>query len=212
MNERITKKEHKNQAGFTLIEGLLSIIIIAILGVGVLALQFILSQNQEVVFKSYLSIEEANSSISEFTRQLRTAHPGENGAYAIESVDENEIVFYTDIDFDDETERVRYFLENTTLYRGVTEPTSEPPITYPQENEKVKRLTSIVRNLTMPVFTYYNGDWPSDTTNNPLTLPTDISGIKTVGINLRTNPVANESDKDYVMQSYINIRMLKENL
>ena len=211
MKDKTNLQSYKNQAGFTLIEGLLSIVIIAILGVGVLGLQFILSQNQEVVFKSYLSIENANLSVSEFTRQLRTARPGENGAYAIESVGENEIVFYTDIDFDDVAERVRYFLENTTLYRGVTEPT-EPPVTYPEENEKIKQLTSIVRNLSTSIFTYYNGNWPSDTTNNPLTLPADISNIKTVGVYLRTNPVANEPDKDYVMESYVNIRMLKQNL
>jgi hypothetical protein len=120
-------------------------------------------------------------------------------------------VFYTDIDFDDVSERVRYYLDNTTLYRGITEPT-EPPVTYPSEDEKIKKLTDIVRNLSTPVFTYYNDDWPNDTTNNPLTLPTEISSIKTVGIYLRTNPVANEPDKDYVMESYVSVRMLKDNL
>lgn len=212
MSKKTNKKQTiKYEAGFTLIEGLLSIVIIAILGLGVLGLQFILGQNQAVVFKSYLNIEEANSSVSEFTRQLRTARPGENGAYAIESATDNEIVFYSDIDFDDISEKVRYYLDNASLFRGVTEPT-EPPVTYPPQNEKVKALTNIVRNLSTPVFTYYNGDWPNDTINNPLTLPADISNIKTVGIYLRTNPVANEPDKDYVMESYVNVRMLKDNL
>jgi prepilin-type N-terminal cleavage/methylation domain-containing protein len=200
------------QAGFTLIEGLLSIVIIAILGLGFLGLQYILSQNQGLVFKSYLSIEDSNTGVREFTRQLRTARPGENGAYAIESVNANEIIFYSDVDFDDVAERVRYYLDNTTLYRGITEPTTQLPITYPLENEIIKELTSIVRNLSTPIFTYYNEDWPTDTTNNPLILPTDLSNIKTVGIYLRTNPVANEPDKDYVLQSYVNIRMLKDNL
>lgn len=202
----------KQETGFTLIEVLLSTVIIAILGLGVLGMQYILSQNQAVVLKSYLSIESANSSISEFTKQLRTAQSGENGSYTLESVSDNEIVFYTDIDFDNVSERVRYYLDNTTLYRGIVEPTIEHPITYPLENEKIKELTSIVRNLSSPVFTYYNGDWPSDTINNPLTLPTEISNIKTVGIYLRTNPVINEPDKDYIIQSFVTIRMLKENL
>jgi type II secretory pathway pseudopilin PulG len=207
-----SNQELNTEAGFTLIEGILSIVIIAILGLGFLGLQFILSQNQAVVFKSYLSIEEANTSVSEFTRQLRSARTSENGAYAIESVGDNEIVFYSDIDFDETTEKIRYYLDNNTFYRGVTEPTEETPITYLSENEKTKAITSIVRNLSTPVFTYYNDDWPNDTTNNPLTLPTDISNIKTVGIYLRTNPVANEPDKDYIIKSFVNIRMLKENL
>lgn len=212
MKKQVTGHHTQTEAGFTLIEGILVIVILAILGLGVLGLQYILSQNQAMVFKSYLSIEEANSSVNEFTRQLRTAQSGENGAYAIESAGQNEIVFYTDIDFDGVTERVRYYLNDMILYRGVTKPTTEPPISYPQENEKVKELTNIVRNLSAPVFTYYNGDWPNDTVNNPLTLPTEISNIKTVGIYLRTNPVANQPEKDYILESYVNIRMLKENL
>lgn len=215
MNNKIDPNKAKlnnNEGGFTLIEGILSTVIIAILGLGVLGLQFVLSQNQAVVFKSYLSIEESNASVRDFTRQLRTARPGENGAYSVESVADNQIVFYADIDFDGDSEKVRYYLDNTSLYRGIIEPTTELPISYPPENESIKKLTGIVRNVAVPVFTYYNGGWPSDTTNNPLILPTEISNIKTVGIYLRANPVANEPEKDYVLQNYVSIRMLKDNL
>lgn len=195
----------------TLVEILIAVVILGLLGAGLLGLQYILGQSQTLVLRSYVSIDEANSNITTFAKELRMASEAENGDYTLESASNDEIIFYSDVDFDGQTERVRYFLEASELKKGTTEPT-DPPATYPPENEKVKTLTKNVRNTTEPVFTYYNGDWPQDIVNNPLSAPITLSNVKLVKIFLRLNPRSDQPDEDYLLESSVSMRMLKENL
>ena len=199
------------QSGFTMIEILISMTILGLLGIGVLGLQYVLAQNQTVVLTSYLAIDEANNAISVMARELRGARTGENGAYPIAVANENEIIFYTDSDFDGVVDRIRYTLTENSLERGVIKPQGQPA-TYPVSTESVKVLSSNIRNLSLPMFTYYNGDWPEDVINNPLTLPVNLSEVKTVGIYLRLNTRADDPTKDFELNTFASIRMLKENL
>lgn len=206
----MTKKQ-KNQKGMTIIEILLTVAILGILGAGVLGLQYILSQNQTLVLRNYVSIDQANSNITSLTKELRMASEAEDASFALESLGDNEIIFYSDYDFDGQTERLRYFLDGSSFKRGVIEPT-DPPATYPEDSEKIKILTRNVRNASEAVFTYYNGDWPQDTENNPLSIPVTLSDVKLVKIFLRLNPRSDQPDKDFSLESSASMRMLKENL
>lgn len=197
--------------GFTLIEALIVMVILGLLGAGLLSLQYILAQNQTLVFTSYLAIDEANSVVSTFVKEIRGARTGDNGSYPIESALDNQIVFYSDYDYDGNTEKIRYTLNGTVFEKGVIEPQGQPA-SYPASTEKVKIISENVRNLSFPAFTYYNGDWPLDTINNPLTIPVNISDIKTVGIYLKLNTRNDDSTKGFELQSYSSIRMLKDNL
>ncbi len=198
-------------AGLTLIEILITTVILGMLGAGLLTLQYILGQNQTLIVKNYIGIDKVNSSVSIFVREIRGARSGDNAAYALEVVNDNEIIFYSDIDFDDETEKVRYTFSGTEFVKGVIEPIGYPA-TYPSGQEKVKVLTDKIRNDTTPVFYYYNGDWPQDTANNPLVQNERLSETRTVGIFLRINQSANDANGDYLLESSGQIRMLKENL
>src|SRR3990167_3437860 len=92
---------------------------------------------------------------------------GDNGSYPLEIAGDWEIIFYSDIDYDGNAERVRYFLADSTLTKGIIEPTGFP-ITSPAGNEFVKIISENVRNGIEPVFYYYNSNWPLDKVNNPL--------------------------------------------
>lgn len=197
--------------GYTFIEVLIVLVLMGILGSALVGLQYILSQNQIVAWRNYLSVEGANSSITTLVREIRTARDGDNGAYSLELAEDNQIAFYSDYDFDGKTERLRYFLAGPQFSKGVTEPTGYP-ITYPSDQEKVKVITNLVRNQENPVFYYYNGDWPTDTENNPLLTPASLSDIKLIRLYLRLNTTPNEPEKDYVLESFSQVRMLKENL
>ena len=200
-----------NAQGFTLIELLIVIVLMSLLAGGLLTLQYILSQNQIVVWRSYVSVNEANNNVFSLVREARTARSGENGAYPIETADDNEFIFYSDYDFDGQTERIRYYLDGANLSKGVIEPVGFPA-TYPPSEEKIKVISENVRNESIPLFYYYNEGWPEDSINNPLTTPASPSDIKLVKIFIRINTSANEPNKDYVLESYAQLRMLKENL
>lgn len=201
----------KKNKGITIIELLISMVIIAVLGLGFISLQSLLSKNQVLIWNNYVSVDDANNSVKQMVKELRTARNGDNGAYPVETAYDQLIVFYSDIDSDGQSERVRYYLSGTDFYKGVIEPVGYPA-TYPAASEKLFVISSLVRNGTTPVFYYYNGDWPADTVNNPLPSPVRLSDTKLMKVYLRLNANPNEASKDYILESYVQIRMLKENL
>lgn len=201
----------KEKKGFTLIEVLVAVVILSLLGGALLSLQHIIGKNQTMVLKNYRSIDEANRHVAVFIREVRGARSGENAAYALDTVNDNEIVFYSDIDFNGEVEKVRYAVDSSRLIKGVIKPIGYPAI-YPADQEEIVILTYNVRNQDEPAFTYYNGDWPEDIQNNPLPPAQRLSGTRTVGIYIRINPHPDNPEGDYVLESYGQIRMLKENL
>lgn len=196
--------------GFTLIEILIAMALTSILGLGVLSLQVILAQNRLVVWRNYISIEEANSNVSMLVREIRNLRPADNAAYPLERAWDQEIIFYSDIDFDGHSEKVRYSLSGTQLTKGVIEPTGYPA-TYPSANEKVKVVTQNIRNGANPIFYYYNGDWPQDQVNNPLPTPSRLSDTKLMKVYLELN-TEDDPSKNFILESYVQLRMLKQNL
>jgi hypothetical protein len=185
--------------------------IISVLGLGLISLQYLLGQNQVLVWNNYISIDDANEAVSQMVREIRTSRYGDNGAFPIIGAFDQELIFYSNVDGDIGTERVRYFLTDTTLYKGVIDPVGYP-VTYPSANEKLFPISEIVRNGLTPVFYYYNGDWPEDTVNNPLPAPVRLSESKTIKIYLRLNAKADDAGDDYILEPYVQIRMVKDNL
>lgn len=204
-------RNRKNSSGFTLIEVAVSGVLIVVLGVGILGLQYVLGKTQLTAFSSYVSSDEANVIVEMISRELRTARAGDNGAFLIESGAADSITYFSDVDFDGATERVQYVRSGNTMTRNVWEPTGYP-VTYPESSRKTRILSSNIRNLTVPVFTYYNGSWPTDTTNNPLPTPVDLLAVKLVKIYLRTNERANAANTDFTADSFASLRMAKNNL
>lgn len=202
----------KNANGFTLIEVLVAAFLMGVLGLGILSLQKVFTDNQIQTWKNFAVVDDTNRSISEIVRELRTARPSDSGAYTLAQTNDQEIIFYSDIDFDQESERVHYFLSGTQLYKGVIEPTGYPLVTYPPENENVKLITDNVRNAAAPVFYYFNSDWPIDAANNPLAPADRIAGTRLISIYLRLNADDGDPDGDYILESYSQLRMLKDNI
>lgn len=199
------------QSGFTLIELLVVMVITTMIGGAVVGLQYLMSTNQVVVWRNLISVEEANSNLTQMVKELRNARDSENAAYVLETANDQELTFYSDYDFDGTIERVRYFLIGTEFSKGVVEPTGFPAV-YNSASEVVKVLSENVQNGLEPVFYYYNGDWPNDTTNNPLAQSVRLANTRLIFVNLRLNTVPDDPDKDYLLQSYTQIRQLKEQL
>lgn len=200
-----------NKSGFTLIEVLIGASLTLVIGASIVGLVVILGQNRVEVLQSYINVEGLNSNLTTMIREVRNARPGNNGAYTLAVAQDQEFVFYSDVDFDGETERVRYTLNGTDLQKGVTEP-SGFPITYDLNQESVRVVGENIRNGVNPIFYYYNGDWPEDTVNNPLPSPIRLSETKLMQISLRVNDIPNDADNDFVLESYVQLRSLKQNL
>lgn len=203
-------KVQKNNQGLSIIELLLATTLISIIGLSFVTLQYYISRNQTYVWNNYLGVEDANQNIMIMTREIRNMRQAENGAYPLERAWDQELSFYTDTDLDGQSEKVRYYLDGTNLMKSVIDPVGNPA-TYPPEQEKLRAVSASVSNGTDPIFYYYNGDWPEDTTNNPLDTPTRLSETKLMRIDISIDPTDNE-EEEFAIDTYIQIRNLKDNL
>jgi type II secretory pathway pseudopilin PulG len=202
----------ENKRGFTIIEVSVAGLLIVVLGVGILGLQKLMTDAQLLGFVNYANVDEANFSVSQMAREMRTMRQGQNGSYPIVYGDNNDFSFYSDINFDGKSELVRYWLDGTTLSKSVTEPAGFPA-TYPPENAVTKPLTENVRNGVNPAFLYFNEDWPEDTTNNPLATPVNIADVRLVRVTLDINVNPENAERSvYSLSTNVNLRMLKDNL
>lgn len=57
-----------------------------------------------------LAIDEARKGVQVLVKEIREARSGEDGSYLLEKAGDQELIFYSDIDNDGQTEMIRYFL------------------------------------------------------------------------------------------------------
>ncbi len=195
------------QKGFTLVEVSMVGLFIVILGFGIVGIQSILGKSQLTLINNTISVEETSRIANEFVKELRTARQGDNGAFTIETAENNKITFYSDIDKDGKAEKVTYELNENTFTKTTIKPSGNPPVYNPDDAKSIN-LSDNVRNHDMPAFFYYNQDWPEDTEGNPMPTPADLDKIKLVQIYIRVNPKENSPDTDYVISSQAQIRTL----
>lgn len=201
----------QQKKGFTLVEiltamGIFTTVIVVITGLLIYYLQ-----GYTFSFEETQSIGQAQGSMTRMIREIREARTGENGAWPVVQADDNTFIFFADITNDGRSDRVRYFLEGTDLKKGVIEPTTVP-VGYPAQNEKITIIASNVDNQGSPLFTYYNGDWPSDQVTNPLAAGQRLLNTRFVSVYIRININPDSGSQPYELTSGVQIRSLKDNL
>mgnify|MGYP000091241680 CR=1 FL=1 len=191
--------------GFTLIEAITTIAILIFVVAAVSALIIYTYRSQSYSFQQSSAINEARKGIETMVREIREARPGDDGSYIIEKADDFEFIFYSDIDKDEATERVRYFIDGTNFKKGVIEPVGWP-ISYPADEERITILSEYVRN-SPPIFRYFDGDG-----NEIIEVPARLKDTKMMQVYLVINVNPNRAPQDFVLESNVQIRNLKTNL
>ena len=195
-------------AGMTVIE---LIVVLFISSIVIIALVRFISIGFPVSKITYLqtqSNEAARIHMRRLTKAIREARSADSGAYALEEALPQRIIFYSNIDNDTAVERVRYELDGTDLERGITNPTGTPPA-YDSDDEEVAVVARSVRNDTEPIFTYYSGDYPTDTTALD---PTDLTEVKYIEIELILDVDPAADPPATTVSTQVQIRNLKTNL
>jgi len=168
--------------GYTMVEIILAIGIFSII---VVSANYLMMQyfrfNDEISVKINLQNEARNIS-GQMVDELRKANQASNGASVLDSVDSASIIFFSNIDDDSYTERIRYFIDGTNLKKGVTKPSGNPLVYDTANNEAISILSTHVDNGTNPLFVYYDDSYNGSGT--PLASPVDKTQVKMVGINL----------------------------
>lgn len=196
--------------GFTLIEVLTTIAIFILVLGGLTGAVLGLYRAHHYTFQQAQAITEARESIKVMIREIREARPGDDGSYIIEKGDDYEFIFYSDIDKDGDTERVRYFIDETDFKKGVINPFGE--LSYyvtdpedPEYSEEVVILSRYVRNQP-PIFHYFDGDMQE------LPAPARLKDTKLMRLYLVINVDPNKPPQDFILENDVQLRNLKTNL
>lgn len=194
----------KKQLGFTLVELLTTVGIISLI-VGAMAVFVIDNYRfQALTITEGASLGEAQRAVSKMKREIRGITYGENGAFPLADAEGQTLTIYTDIDFDGETERVRYWLDGTNFYKGIIEPQGGADV-YPPGQENSELISGHVANDTEAIFLYYDEDFTGS--EPPLVNPAEPD-IHAIGIHLIVDTTPTDTDGRYVVDTIINPRNL----
>lgn len=203
--------KNKKLAGITLIETLMAIAIFTIGLAGVSALFMDAWRSNAYSYEMGESAFAVSQGINKAVDYIRGARQGDDGSYPIQSVGNNALIVYSDYDKDGTTERLHFYFSNSTIFMGVTDPTTSFPKTYPASDQQVVVIAlRIVNTASDPIFYYYNNNYPGDTINNPLVSPIDISAVRLIKIHLKINIDPNRAPDNIEMQSFVELRNLND--
>lgn len=188
---------------------------IFIMGVGMIGFsQLLLStwKSNKFILETGNTAVQVNRASNEIISNLRRVRQADNGDYPIEYGSNFDLKIYLDVDGDGTTERVHYWLDSAAqeVKRGVTEPTTTTPPTYPGSDTTVTTIaTYIVNTNVQPVFYYYNQNYPGDTINNPLTTPVNIHNVRLIRVLLRMNIDPIRAPNNINVESFADLRNLE---
>lgn len=199
-----------NQRGFTIIEMVMSIAIFSIIGVGLVVLIGNVFTTGGKLSVLGADTDQGRRSVFRFMQELRNATYSNTGGYPIAEASNQQIVFYSNIDGGADVERLRYYLSNGRLYRGIVKPTGTP-YSYNLGSETVTAVQNNVANGANPLFYYYNGSFTGS--EAALSQPVNIVQTKFIKMDLRIFNKAGMSTTNYFsITASGNIRSLKTNL
>ncbi|MDP3954049.1 MAG: prepilin-type N-terminal cleavage/methylation domain-containing protein [bacterium] len=185
MNLKFKIKKLKFNGGFTLIEIVvgMSILAVAVLLISSFGLDIF---NSQISFGRAIEIEqEVQQTFKILVPELRSLEPSVNGSFPISQAGSLSLEFYSDTDNDGLSEKIRYFLENNTLKRSITPPSGSPPV-YDLGDEKIKEVIHDLTNASSPIFYYYDKNY---TGSEPtLAFPINIPDIRVIKIQITVDP------------------------
>lgn len=249
------KINHQTFRGFTLIEIMVSVVIVGFILIGLTRFSQLFLSGYEFSFQETQAISEAQRAITVMEREIREMRDGVEGAYPLSVANDNEIVFYSDVDDDGLVERVRYYIVGSDLVKQVFEYVigvtnyacvngctichdGSNDITIPETSWPAHKthgdylgvcggggevysggiddyeqiVASYIVQGTNPLFTYYNGQWPVDTVNNPLPVDQRLLSTRLIEISVSVNIDPGSNPDDFTASTAIQLRNLKDNL
>lgn len=185
--KNIFEKIKNSSLGMSLVEMIIGIAIVVLL-LGMISLFLINAfYLNRYSYEQGLNVAALQNSLRSMSTSLREAKQSDSGEYMVITAEDFEVVFFANIDDDDPTERVHYYLESEQLKMGITEPSGFPSA-YPSADGETRIVgNGIVNTASQPLFYYYNQQYPVDTANNPLSTPASPSNIGMIKVSVYAN-------------------------
>lgn len=209
MNKTQYYNYKKNNAGFSVIEILVTIFILTLVGIAVWTFQkdvFFLNSN---ISSSLATQQEMRKAFKLLSAEIRSISPSSTGSYPIAEASSTSFTFYSDIDNDGLKERLRYFLDGNTAKKGILKPNGNP-LAYNPANETITEIARDVANGAAPIFDYYDTNY--DGTTMPLVQPVSVITARLVKITFIIDKNPLRPPAPITMTTQVSMRNLKDNL
>lgn len=195
-------KLNKKSRGFTLVEMEVAVAVLGIIAVAVSSFIVYIYKTERYNLNQLEAINSVRRSLELVSAEIRNARQAETGAYTIDTADSQSLILYSNVDNDNQTERVRYFLENQQFKKGV----KESPYT---GVETVSIVASNVVNGGDPLFKYYDQNFTGSEVQ--LVAPATATQVKLIKIILKIDKNENISPPALNIETSAQVRNLKEN-
>jgi prepilin-type N-terminal cleavage/methylation domain-containing protein len=205
------KSNFRNFNGFTLIEMLVVIAIFTlIMTIATKLIRDFYVTNAYAIEQS-AAIENAREGVGTMVRDLREAVPSQGGAYPIENLGIDTIIFYSDIDRDEAVEKARYYVDASRrlikdTYEAPNVPTDFYPLTPTATNIVAEHIMNGQPGFPAEIFQYFDENGLEITDLN------DVDEVRFVEVNLVVNVDPNRAPEEYVLRSSAYLRNLKPTL
>lgn len=181
-HDTIDAKLMYHRPGFTILEIIATVAIFALIIGGIATFQLSILRNSKIA-ETRSSIDQKSLIVlRNFATELRTAETPYDGSFALASTTDNAVLFYADSNGDSTIERIRYWVENGALNRGIVRPSGQP-LSYNLSSESVATL---IENIVTapPYFIYYGSSFDGSTSTPSLTQPVSPSAVRLVEMKL----------------------------
>jgi len=198
---------NKNQKGFSILELVVAISIFTVLlFVAVYLFQSIFTSPKQQI-SAMDNIDRARIVLSGFTNEIRNAANGKDGSYPLNEASDGEIIFFTNFGAQGSVNRIRYYIDDNILYKGIIEPAGNPPV----YNVLSETVSPVLSGVSDGFFSYYNGDYNGQT--DSLLQPVNINQVKFIKMNLSVSGQTVSEDGGLVsVAAGATMRTLKDNL
>lgn len=197
--------------GFTMMEIIVVAAILAVVSVAIMTFFRDTMKFNTSIQSSLKSQNEARRILRPFANEVRGANRSALGGYPIETASSTTLTFYTDLDEDGNSERVRYFLEGDTFKKGVISPTGSP-LAYATSSEKIVAIVNNVVATSTPIFEYFDTNYVGASTTMALVHPVSPALVRLVRVNLTVDENPNQPPAAFTLTTQISFRNLKDNL
>ncbi|MEI6296614.1 MAG: hypothetical protein WCO84_03130 [bacterium] len=206
------KNNRKNlfKNGFTTAELLVGIAIFVFIGMAVNKFQSSIFSSSSYLQASLRTEDDARRILRTIISEIRSMNYSAVGGYPITSATGNSFIFYSDTNNDNNTERLRYFIEGTNLKRGIVYPTGSP-FSYDLNNEKISIITSNIV-ATSSIFSYFSDSYVG--TGMPLPEPVNLPDVRLIKVSIPATikTADGKISTSYEISSQVSIRNLKDNM
>ena len=199
-----------NSRGVTLVELVVAIGIFALLSLGAAEIIIIGFRSNAAIWEHLEVQRDARRAVQQVVNVVRQAETSSVGAYPVAGAGANELIVYSNIDNNGYRERVRFFLDGTTLKKGIITP-SGSPLVYETATETITDVANNVTNVSLgtPIFSYYNSVYTG--TEVAMAQPVVVGDVRIISVRLILDKNPNVLPGAYDVESFAQIRNLKLN-